>query len=109
MHELRRSILEASSPEQAIAVDAKLYEAAIGGDVTAMKVWLEFHVGRPVQQVELSATDGEPVQVNIGAIVGILNRVLGDDPDRRAMFTTEYKKLLQANGGASGAESSVES
>jgi hypothetical protein len=64
MATLRAALLDAATPEDVRAVGAKLAELAKGGDVQAARVWLEYTVGRPAQQVELTGAEGEPLGVD---------------------------------------------
>jgi hypothetical protein len=72
MFELRREILEsaAASPEAIRAAFSRLFRRAIGKnedkdgasiDIEAMKLYLAYAIGRPVQGIELSGPDGEPL------------------------------------------------
>jgi hypothetical protein len=54
MAELRRWLLECATPERVAAVEKRLYQAAMDGDVAAMRVWLEYMVGKPMLPVELT-------------------------------------------------------
>jgi hypothetical protein len=54
MHELRKCLLECVTPEQIARVMKTLYEAAVGGDIAACRVFLEYSCGKPSQPVELT-------------------------------------------------------
>jgi hypothetical protein len=72
MFRLRREILEsaAASPEATRTAFTRLFRKAIGRtedkdgssiDIEAMKLYLAYAIGRPVQALELSGPDGEPL------------------------------------------------
>jgi hypothetical protein len=54
MAELRRTLVESVTPEETVAVFRKLYRLALDGDVAAIKLFLEYSAGKPVQGIELS-------------------------------------------------------
>jgi hypothetical protein len=89
MAELRRALLDSATPDRVKAVAEALYEMAVGGDVSAAKVWLEFTVGKPVQAVELST----PEDTDIGMIGEVMLAALGDDPDARIKVANAFRRL----------------
>jgi hypothetical protein len=62
MHEQRSALLESATIEQVKAIGAKLHELAVGGDVGAVRLWLECCVGRPAQQVELAVAEEPDIE-----------------------------------------------
>jgi hypothetical protein len=65
MKALRRALLDCATEEKIKAVEKALYDLAIGGDVTAAKVWLDHVIGRPLQAVELSGPDGQAMEMEV--------------------------------------------
>jgi hypothetical protein len=65
MYELRKCLLECVTPEQITKVVKVLYDAAVGGDIAAARIFLEFSIGKPSQPVELNAADTGEVVVKI--------------------------------------------
>src|SRR6478736_3466137 len=61
MHELRAALLDAATPEQTAAIIRKMGEQAAAGDVPSARVYLDYVCGKPVQALELSGPDGEPL------------------------------------------------
>lgn len=71
-----REALEASvTPEQVAAVMRKLFALAEAGSVRAIRIFLEYAVGKPTQPVELLTTDAQQ------AAVDAARRSLGFDTD----------------------------
>jgi hypothetical protein len=74
MKQLRRALLDCATPERVAAVEKTLYEAAVGGDIAAIKVWLEHMIGRPPQALEVSGPDGRApgVEIFMAAVLAAL-------------------------------------
>ena len=97
MRELRRTLVEAATPEKVKAVEESLHELAVGGDVAAAKVWLDHVVGKPVQAVELSGPDGQAL--DLPAIVATIMVALGDEPAARVKVAAAFRKLGSSADG----------
>jgi hypothetical protein len=93
MHELRRALLDAVDPETVQDVTQKLAELARGGDVPAAKLLLEYVVGKPVQSVELSGPDGEPLGIDFGSIQTSLLNALAPFPEARIQVAMMLRGL----------------
>lgn len=91
MHELRKSVLEAGSPEDIQAVIRKMAEMGRGGDVMAARCYLEYVVGKPVQAVELSNADGAGIELT--SVVATIMVALGDDPAARTKVAAAFQRL----------------
>ena len=62
MAELRGAVLEAATPEVVSAITKKLAMLALQeGDVAAARLVLEYSCGKPIQGIELSGPEGEPL------------------------------------------------
>lgn len=97
MKELRRALLECGTPERVAAVEKTLYQAAVGGDVAAIRVWLEHMVGKPVQAVEVSGPDGSAI--GLADVVSAVMEALGDDMDARVRIAAAFRRLGGDGGG----------
>lgn len=112
MFELRRAILDSSaaSPEAIRAAFSRLFRRAVGRnedkdgssvDMEAMKLYLSYSVGRPIQAVELSGPDGEPLGLNISQVHAVIVAALGDDQDAKHRVARALLSL-GAPGGDGG-------
>jgi hypothetical protein len=81
MHELRKEILAATSPELVIAVWEKISRQALDGCTTSQKMFMEYTLGRPTQAIEISGDQGGPI--NLQALVARISFALRDDPAAR--------------------------
>lgn len=73
-YRVRRELAKAITPEAARAVADKLIELCRAGNVEAIKLFLAYILGRPVQQVALTGPGGGPIELAaaIGAVRGAL-------------------------------------
>lgn len=62
MAELRGAVLSAATPEIVAALTRKLAVLALGGDVAAARLLLEYSCGKSIQPVEISGPDGSPLE-----------------------------------------------
>src|SRR4051812_39777313 len=76
MQEFRRMFLEAVEPGTIPKLVEQLTAAAEGGDFDAIKLLLEYTVGKPSQAVELSGPEGEPLGMNVGQMTLIVMNAL---------------------------------
>src|SRR5215472_2385489 len=58
MHDLRQTILDATTAEQVAEVWDAVRKLALGGDVSAARLYIEQTIGQPVRAIELSGPDG---------------------------------------------------
>jgi hypothetical protein len=109
MFELRKALLDSdmASPAAVQAVFHRLLKKALGdpkaddddgGDLAAMRVYLDFTIGRPVQAVELSGPDGEPLGGDLARVRGAILAALEDEPAAR--FKVARALLALGTGGA---------
>jgi hypothetical protein len=92
MTELRRLAVEATTEAEVAAVFEKLLGLGLQqGDVAALKVWLEYKVGRPVTQVELTTDDGQTVSATV--VMTSVLAALGDFPDARIAVGAAFRRL----------------
>lgn len=80
MVELRQAILDATTPETLGLVSQKLAVLALEGDVSAARLLFEYCAGRPVQGVEISGPEGEPLGRS-AELASALGEALGGYPD----------------------------
>lgn len=78
---LRVKLLEAISEEKVEQVAEKLSEAAVGGNMTAIKLFLEYAAGRPAQAREVSARDPRPASVDWEQARSIILEALSTHPE----------------------------
>jgi hypothetical protein len=104
MQELRDALLEAGTPARVLEVEAAVREMAIGGDVSAAKLWWSYMVGMPVQAVEVSTPDGG--NLNLATVLTTILVALGDDEAARVKVAAAFHKLgrrhQEGNGHAVG-------
>lgn len=91
MQELRDALLEAGTPERIAEVEASLREMAIGGDVSAAKLWLGYMVGMPIQAVEVSTPDGKTLDVAL--VAAVVMEAIGDDQAARLRVASAFAAL----------------
>jgi hypothetical protein len=96
--ELRRTLLDCATPDRVKEVEQALFKAAVGGDVPAAKVWLEYTIGKPVQAVELSGPDGS--SLDLTTVVQTVLVALGDDVSARLKVAQAFRRLGVASAPA---------
>lgn len=108
MFELRRVLLDApaASPNLVEAVFTRLCRMALGEpaedippDLEAMKLYLAYTVGRPMQAVEISGPDGEPLGGDFAALRGVILGVLARFPEARVEVAAALMRLRSADDG----------
>jgi hypothetical protein len=106
MYDLKRQIVDCTTPEQFAQVMAKLLELATGGDTTACKLWLEYTVGKPTQTIEVSGPDGETARLDVAALIAIIQE---EEPDRerqikiaRRLYQLGQQQETTADGPGDG-------
>ena len=63
-NEYRKAIHEAITPEDVMKVFSRLYKNALEDDIQAQKLFLEYTLGKPVQQADIT-TDGEALNIPV--------------------------------------------
>jgi hypothetical protein len=92
MATLRARILDSIEPQQVESAMRKLLILGLrDGDVAALRVWLSYAVGAPQQQIELTAGEGQPI--NLAVIIATVLDALGDDDDARIRVAGAFRKL----------------
>jgi hypothetical protein len=99
--ELRRVLRDATTDEDVRIVWKALTTAAAGGDVIAMRLFLEHTVGKPVTPVEVATSGDVPIQTDITQIVAIIQQE-EPDPDRRHKIARRILQLRQPNESTNG-------
>jgi hypothetical protein len=103
MQALRKALLDATTPAQVQTVGARLYEQAAAGDVPSARVWLDHVIGKPVQAVEVSGADGEPLGISLHELQAVVLTAVGDDPAARIRVAHALRTLarpgLNGDGG----------
>ncbi len=89
--ELRRSLINADTPENIRKVGEKLVQMALDGDVQAAKVWLDHVLGRPLAAIEVS----EPSRghLDLYGVVNTIANALGDVPEVQARIAAALGQL----------------
>jgi hypothetical protein len=82
MHDFRRSMLDAGDAETLQGIFRKIGELALGGDLSAAKLYIEHLVGRPVQAVELTGADDED-GIDLNTLTQIIVAALEPWPEAR--------------------------
>lgn len=99
MHEHRMQFLEAINEGTIPALARKLQVDALKGDEFAVKVLLDYCLGKPAQAVQLSGPDGEPLGVNFAAVTTIvLNALAG--PEHAEARVRIAAQLMELGGDA---------
>jgi hypothetical protein len=94
IHQLRSKLLDCTTEEDIEQLIATLRRLSLGGDVAAVRTWLEYALGKP-RAVALSGPDGEPL--GSGPIPWDLTRLTDDE------LTTLYTLLEKVTLGPDGA------
>jgi hypothetical protein len=93
MHAHRKALLDSTTPEDVQRVGRRLFDLAVGGDVAAAKVWLEYVVGKPPQALELSGPDGEPLGVDWERLQNVMLGALARFPEAKVALAAELRQL----------------
>lgn len=67
-NEYKKLLDKASSPDEVVNVIIKLKKEALKGDMQAIKLFLEYYLGRPTERID-HTTDGEKMQ-SVNVILG---------------------------------------
>jgi hypothetical protein len=103
MHDLRRSILDATTPEAVLAVMAKLLDLAKEGDVTAARVWLEYTIGKPSQAIEITTGD-DSLKVDVQNLTTVVLGALANHPEAKIAVAAALRanRTAQLEGASDG-------
>jgi hypothetical protein len=100
MKSLRRTLIGCVTPEKVAEVEATLYRLAVGGDVAAIKTWLDHVIGRPVQAVELSGLDGQALGMEV--VITAVLAALAPYPEARLAVAARLKEVGGVPGDDTG-------
>jgi hypothetical protein len=98
MHELRTELLDSTQPAHIRAIVGKLIDLATAGDVQAAKLVLSYALGQPVQAVEVTGAQGEPLGLSFERIQAAILRALAGNPEARVKVAAELRTLIDAGG-----------
>jgi len=95
MSQLRTAAVKAQTPEDVLAIFTALLNAGKDGDVAASKVYLDFIIGRPIQKLELTGADGEPIGLQIGHLTLLIMQELLGYPELQTRISLTIQKAAQ--------------
>ena len=93
MSQLRTAAVKAQTPEDVLAIFTSLLNAGKCGDVAASKVYLDFIIGRPIQKLELTGADGEPIGLQIGILATAIFQDLVEYPEARTIVAMTIQRM----------------
>jgi hypothetical protein len=94
MHDLRQTILDATTAEQVAEVWDAVRKLALGGDVSAARLYIEQTIGQPAKAIELSGPDG--AALDLPSVVTTIMIALGDEPEARIKVAAAFHQLGRA-------------
>jgi hypothetical protein len=100
MRSLRRALLECGTEEKVREVEAKLHELAVGGDVAAIRTWLEYLTGKPVQALEVTGPDGTALGVEV--LITAVLAALAPYPEARLAVAAKLKGVGRGHDAGPG-------
>jgi hypothetical protein len=83
IHQLRGKLLECATDDELVRIMRTLGDLAVGGDVAAARLWLEYTLGKAPQAIQLSGPDGEPIGGDLSRVRVAILACLGDEPETR--------------------------
>ena len=103
MSELRRAILDAETPDRVAAVVEKMRVLALAGDTTAANIYIQTCIGKPLQAVELSGPEGEPLGLSLSTVTTVvLEAIKPYGPEARVAVAARLMELSHAGGTGDG-------
>lgn len=93
MAELRAAALEEATPERVRAMVRKLMALALGGDVPAARLALEYTLGKPPQALELSGPDGGPLGADWEAVRTAILTALDGFPEAKLAVALSLRRI----------------
>jgi hypothetical protein len=100
--QLRREWLAAVTLKDLRRVSDNLLKASDNGDVLASRVWLEFVLGKPVQGIEVSDQDGQPMGIEV--LMAAVARGLEAHPEASEDVAAELMKVSRAHRAESAGD-----
>jgi hypothetical protein len=99
MAALRRAIVEAATEEDVHAVMNSLKAAALQGDATAAKAWLDHILGKAPQSVQVSSMGSQKLDFGtiIEVIFGALRNDLKDEAAARVKVSAAFRNANAAS------------
>lgn len=97
MAELRRVVLEKTTDDDVIEAVEKLRTLGMEGDVQALRLWLEFTIGKPTTPIEVSM-DG-PAPPDIATIAAVVVEAVGPDSEARFKIAAALARIGRAHRG----------
>jgi hypothetical protein len=98
-YELRGMLLEAVEPKHVQAIYKVLLKAAIGGDIQAARLVLEYALGKPAQSLELTGAEGASLGGDWVQFQGVIVSALAGFPDARLAVAAELRAIRDARPG----------
>ncbi len=95
MSQLRTVAVKAQTPEDVLAIFTALLNAGKGGDVAASKTYLDFVIGRPIQKLELTGADGEPIGLQTGHLTLLIMQDLLGYPELQTKISLTIQRAAQ--------------
>jgi hypothetical protein len=99
MAAMRKAIMQATSPEDVQRVWKSLYDLALGGDVTAMRLYLEYAAGKPKESLVIEGPEGGPVKIE--ALLAVVLAALTPYPEARTAVAHQLRKIPYADASGS--------
>jgi hypothetical protein len=96
MAELRSAFLDCVDAETMREVVESLGELVRSGDTAAIRIVLEYTMGKPPQALEITGKDGEPL--GAGLVLSTIMVALKDHPEARVAVATAFRKLGSGDG-----------
>lgn len=97
MYEIRRMFLDAVDTEAVAMAARRLCAMAQLGDLDAIKILLDYAIGKPPASLELSGPEGEPLDVNIGKVQAVIIKALAPYPEARVRVAAALMELSNAD------------
>jgi hypothetical protein len=88
---LKKAFIECVTEEDVRKLYASLLAAALGGDTQSARLIMDHALGKPVQVLEVTGTEGEPVTFNMAAFVGVIQTALADHPEAQYKLAAALK------------------
>jgi hypothetical protein len=102
VHALRAKLAECATDDDLTRIVRKLSDLAAEGDVSAARLWLEYAVGRPVQALELSGPDGEPLGGDLATLRSVILTALDRHPAAKVEVAMALMRLRCTDGPDTG-------
>jgi hypothetical protein len=91
MAALKKAFIECVTEEDVRKLYASLLAAALDGDTQSARLIMDHALGKPVQALEVTGTEGSPVTFNMAALVGVIQTALADHPEAQYKLAAALK------------------